>query len=277
MKVAVVGAGTMGTGIAQVVAMSGFDVTLHDVEQVALDNSMGKIKDSLEKLAMKNASINSKEVINRITLSTDYATLQNKDIIIEAINENIDHKHIFYKKLDALCEEQTIFVTNTSSLQVSEIAEATNRKDRFCGLHFFNPVPLMDLVEMTFLDETSERTKATIESFVERLGKTVIRVADTPLFIVNRILVPMICEAIELVGEGTASAADVDRAMKLGAHHPIGPLWMADMIGLDTMLNIQQALYDKTGKEKYKVPPLLIEMVEQNLLGRKTGKGFYEY
>ena len=179
--------------------------------------------------------------------------------------------------MDVLCEEQTIFVTNTSSLQVSEIAEATNRKDRFCGLHFFNPVPLMDLVEMTFLDETSERTKATIESFVERLGKTVIRVADTPLFIVNRILVPMICEAIELVGEGTASAADVDRAMKLGAHHPIGPLWMADMIGLDTMLNIQQALYDKTGKEKYKVPPLLIEMVEQNLLGRKTGKGFYKY
>jgi len=277
MKVAVVGAGTMGTGIAQVVAMSGFDVTLHDVEQVALDNSIEKIKDSLEKLAMKNPSINSKEVINRIVLSTDYATLQNQDIIIEAINENIDHKHIFYKKLDALCEEQTIFVTNTSSLQVSEIAEATNRKDRFCGLHFFNPVPLMDLVEMTFLDETSERTKATIESFVERLGKTVIPVADTPLFIVNRILVPMICEAIELVGEGTTSVADIDRAMKLGAHHPIGPLWMADMIGLDTMLNIQQALYDKTGKGKYKVPPLLIEMVEQNLLGRKTGKGFYEY
>ena len=277
MKVAVVGAGTMGTGIAQVVAMSGFDVTLHDVEQAALDYSIEKIKDSLAKLAMKNASINSKEVMKRITLSTDYTTLKNQNIVIEAIIENIDQKHIFYKKLDALCEEQTIFVTNTSSLQVSEIAAATNRKDRFCGLHFFNPVPLMDLVEMTFLDETSERTKATILSFVERLGKTVIRVADTPLFIVNRILVPMICEAIELVGEGTASAADVDRAMKLGAHHPIGPLWMADMIGLDTMLNIQQALYDKTRKEKYKVPPLLIEMVEQNLLGRKTGKGFYEY
>ena len=277
MKVAVVGAGTMGTGIAQVVAMSGFDVTLHDVAQVALDHSLEKIKESLEKLAKKNPSIDYGQTMNRITLSTDYATLQNNDIIIEAINENIDQKHIFYKKLDDLCEEQTIFVTNTSSLQVSEIASVTNRKDRFCGLHFFNPVPLMDLVEMTFLNETSERTKATIESFVERLGKTVIRVADTPLFIVNRILVPMICEAIELVGEGTASAADVDRAMKLGAHHPIGPLWMADMIGLDTMLNIQQALYEKTGKEKYKVPPLLIEMVEQNLLGRKTGKGFYEY
>jgi len=198
-------------------------------------------------------------------------------LVIEAITENIEVKKQLFQELDGLCDPKTILASNTSSLCISDIAAATNRKDRVCGMHFFNPVPLMDLVEITGTDETSEETIQVAESLVKQMNKESIRVKDTPLFVVNRLLVPLLCEAITLVEEGTASPEDIDKGMKLGAHHPIGPLWLADMIGLDTMLNIQEALYEKTKDAKYRVPELLKEMVANGMLGRKSGKGFYNY
>ncbi|HHW38985.1 MAG TPA: FAD-dependent oxidoreductase [Bacillales bacterium] len=277
MKIGVVGSGIMGNGIAQVFATSGCEVVLVDVNKDVLNKAKQIISKNLEKLAQKKTEIQVDEVVNRIEFTTDKNRLKNADLVIEAIIENIEIKLALFKELDELCERKTILASNTSSLLISEIASATNRRDRVCGLHFFNPVPLMNLVEITGTEETSNETLEKAEEFVSLINKESIRVNDTPLFVVNRLLVPLICEAISLVDEGTASPEDVDKGMMLGANHPIGPLRLADMIGLDTMLHIQEALYIKTQDSKYRVPELLRKMVAVGELGRKSGKGFYQY
>lgn len=277
MKIGVVGSGIMGNGIAQVFAMSGYEVVLVDVTEAALNNAKQAMVKSLEKLAKRQNELQADEIINRVEFTTDKILLQNADLVIEAITENIVAKRALFKELDELCDSKTILASNTSSLLISEIAAATNRRDRVCGLHFFNPVPVMNLVEITGTEETSDETLAKAEEFVSTINKESIRVNDTPLFVVNRLLVPLICEAISLVDEGTASPEDVDKGMMLGANHPIGPLRLADMVGLDTMLHIQEALYNKTQDSKYRVPELLRRMVAAGELGRKSGKGFYQY
>ncbi|WP_209123442.1 3-hydroxyacyl-CoA dehydrogenase family protein [Alkalihalobacillus sp. BA299] len=277
MKIGVLGSGIMGNGIAQVSATYGNEVVLVDLTEEALTKAREAMVKSLEKLSKKDNTVQMSEIINRVSFTTDKQQLKNADIVIEAIIENIEAKREVFKELDSLCEEHTILASNTSSLTISDMVAVTNRSDRVCGLHFFNPVPLMNLVEITCTENTSSETLQTVEKFVAELQKESILVRDTPLFVVNRLLVPMICEAISLVDEGTASVADIDKGMKLGANHPIGPLWLADMIGLDTLLNIQEALYIKTNDSKYRVPELLRTMVAAGELGRKSGKGFYNY
>lgn len=277
MKIGIVGSGIMGNGIAQVVATSGNEVVLVDVNEEALNKAKQTMTKSLEKLFQKQKGIQVEKTMNRVEFTTNNSLLKNVDLVIEAIVENIQAKRVLFKELDEICEQKTILASNTSSLLISEIASATNRRDRVCGLHFFNPVPLMNLVEITGTEDTSNKTLAKAEEFVSTLNKESIRVNDTPLFVVNRLLVPLICEAISLVDEGTASPEDVDKGMVFGANHPIGPLRLADMIGLDTMLHIQEALYNKTQDSKYRVPELLRKMVAAGDLGRKSGKGFYQY
>ncbi|HHW37389.1 MAG TPA: 3-hydroxybutyryl-CoA dehydrogenase [Bacillales bacterium] len=277
MKIGVIGSGIMGNGIAQVIATSGYEVVLVDVNYDVLNKAKQTIMKSLEKLAQRKQSILVDKILSRIEFTIDKNHLKNADVVIEAIVENIVVKRTLFQELDELCEEKTILSSNTSSLLISEIASVTNRRDRICGLHFFNPVPLMNLVEITGTEETSSETLAIAEKLVASINKESIHVKDTPLFVVNRLLVPLICEAISLVDEGTASVADVDKGMLLGANHPIGPLRLADMIGLDTMLHIAEALYIKTGDSKYRVPELLRRKVETGELGRKSGRGFYQY
>lgn len=276
MKIGVLGSGIMGNGIAQVFAMGGHLVVLVDIDGRALHNAREKIEESLTKLA-KKSGLDVQVVLGRIQFTTDKTALVNRDLVIEAVTENIDVKKRVFQELDEICNENTILASNTSSLSVSEMAIVTNRPDRVCGLHFFNPVPLMKLVEVVGTEQTSADTLNTVQEVINTINKESILVKDTPLFVVNRLLVPMLSEAIFLVEEGTASVEDIDKGMQLGASHPIGPLWLADMIGLDTLLFIQEALYENTGDSKYKVPTLLKEMVEAGHLGRKTGKGFYEY
>ncbi|MDR7075716.1 3-hydroxybutyryl-CoA dehydrogenase [Neobacillus niacini] len=277
MKIAVIGSGIMGNGIAQVFATSGHHVTILDISNEVLRKAENTIAKSLIKLSQKDAKIVPSEVLARLNYTTDKQELRDADLVIEAITENIEVKKKVFRELDELCEPKTILASNTSSLGIGDMAAVTNRKDRVCGMHFFNPVPLMKLVEITATDETSEETIQIAEMLVKQMNKESIHVKDTPLFVVNRLLVPFICEAITLVEEGTASPADIDKAMQLGANHPIGPLWLADIIGLDTMLHIQEALFVKTNDSKYRVPELLREMVARGELGRKSGKGFYQY
>ncbi|MEH7246880.1 3-hydroxyacyl-CoA dehydrogenase NAD-binding domain-containing protein [Neobacillus niacini] len=277
MKIAVIGSGIMGNGIAQVFATSGYQVILVDVSEHALRTARDMIDRSLTKLTKKNLSIDPLEVLSRLSFTTRIQMVHDADLVIEAITENIETKKRLFQELDELCQAKTILASNTSSLTISDMASVTKRKDRVCGLHFFNPVPLMNLVEITATDETSDETLQFAENLIKQMNKESIRVKDTPLFVVNRLLVPMISEAIALVEEGTASPTDIDKAMKLGASHPIGPLWLADMIGLDTLLHIQESLFVKTKDSKYRVPELLRKMVSNNELGRKSGKGFYKY
>ncbi|MFT4414756.1 3-hydroxyacyl-CoA dehydrogenase family protein [Fredinandcohnia humi] len=276
MKIGVLGSGIMGNGIAQVFATAGYEVTVVDINEEVLHKAKETIEKSLGKLSKKQ-DIQVDEVLNRLIFKTDRTSLKDRDLVIEAITENIEAKKEVFKELDEICNQKTILASNTSSLSISEMAAVTNRPDRVCGLHFFNPVPLMKLVEIVGTKQTSTETLAIVEELIGSINKESIRVTDTPLFVVNRLLVPMLSEAIFLVEEGTATVKDIDKGMQLGASHPIGPLWLADMIGLDTLLYIQEALYNKTGDSKYKVPALLRDMVEAGNLGRKTGKGFYEY
>lgn len=276
MKIGVIGSGIMGNGIAQVFAMGGFEVVLLDVNQEALTKAQQMVSKSLDKLSKKK-ELQVDEVLNRITFTTNKNSLKDTELVIEAVTENIEAKKAVFKELDEICDQKTILASNTSSLTISEIASATDRRDRVCGLHFFNPVPLMKLVEVVAAEETSAETIKIVEKLVSKINKESIHVKDNPLFVVNRLLVPLICEAISLVDEGTATPEDIDKGMMLGANFPIGPLSLADMIGLDTMLHIQEALFIKTGDPKYRVPELLRKMVEAGELGRKSGKGFYQY
>jgi 3-hydroxybutyryl-CoA dehydrogenase len=278
-KVGVVGAGTMGSGIAQVFASAGFPVIMHDVNRAQLDRAMENIRKSLTKLAEKGrlTQDEGEAALARITTTTELGDLAGCDIAIEAIFENFEAKAATFRQLDGLLDHHAILATNTSSIDITKLAATTGRPDRFIGMHFFNPVPLMALVEIIRGVATGDDTYNTVRELAERLGKTPVEVKDYPGFVSNRILMPMINEAIFVLHEGIASREDIDTVMKLGMNHPMGPLTLADFIGLDVCLDILNVLYDGFKDPKYRPCPLLVKMVQAGKLGRKTGEGFYRY
>ncbi|MDQ0216758.1 3-hydroxybutyryl-CoA dehydrogenase [Oikeobacillus pervagus] len=277
--IGVVGAGTMGNGIAQVAAEAGYSVILQDLQEGFLQRGLNTIERNLNRAVEKGKldQIRAEEIIGNIHGTVNIQELADADVIIEAIIEKMEPKKDLFKKLDAICKETTIFASNTSGLSITEIAAATNRPDQVVGMHFFNPVPVMKLVELIKGQDTSNETFELAQQLVKSFGKVGIVINDAPLFAVNRILVPMINEAIFVLAEGTASAEDIDEGMKLGANHPIGPLALADLIGLDTLLLVIETLYTETSDSKYRPCPLLKKLVRAGHLGRKTGQGFYSY
>lgn len=278
-NVGVVGAGTMGNGIAQVFAVSGYDVKIRDVGSAQLDRGMSTIQKSLGKLVEKGklSEDNSKQALDRITTTTELSDLQGCDLVVEAIFENFEAKSSAFKELDGLLGPEAILASNTSSIDITRLAAVTKRPDRFIGMHFFNPVPLMSLVEVIRGLATSDATYETIRDSATKLGKTPVEVKDYPGFVSNRVLMPMINEAIFALFEGVASKEDIDTVMKLGMNHPMGPLTLADFIGLDVCLDILYVLYDGFRDPKYRPCPLLVKMVQAGRLGRKSGEGFYKY
>lgn len=278
-NIAVIGAGIMGNGIAQVASEAGYEVSLYDVNSEGLDWGIARIEQTLnrnvEKARMTQEVAN--EVRNRITPVNDLNELNQADIVIEAITEKIDAKKELFGRLDSICKHETIFASNTSGLSVTEMAASVKRSGQVIGMHFFNPVPMMQLVEIIRGEQTTDKTYQIANQLVGEFNKEAILVDDSPLFVVNRILTPMINEAIFVLSEGIASAEDIDRGMKLGANHPIGPLALADLIGLDTMLFVAETLYYETYDSKYRPAPLLRKYVRAGRLGRKSGEGFFKY
>ncbi len=277
--IAVIGAGQMGNGIAQVASSAGFQVVLIDMNDALLEKAMATIQFSLGKLVSKEKISQSEadDSIARISTGTDRSLCQNADLVVEAIPEVLEWKLDLFKELDSICPDHTILATNTSSISITKIAGATRRPDRVIGMHFMNPVPLMKLVEIINGEETSAETNATIVQAAESMGKVPLTSEDFPGFISNRILCPMLNEAIFCLQEGVATREAIDGIMKLGMNHPMGPLALADYIGLDTVLHIMDVLYDGFGDSKYRAAPLLRRMVDAGLLGKKTGRGFYTY
>ena len=278
-RVGVIGAGTMGNGIAQACAAAGVDVVMVDVAQAAVDRGLAAIDTSLERLQKKEKITGEarKAALARIVGTTDYAKLAAAQLVVEAATENLELKLRILKQVDALAGAGKIIASNTSSISITQLAAVTSRPAQFVGMHFFNPVPMMALVEVIRGLQTSDETIAAVRAFAERLGKTPVVVKNSPGFVVNRILCPMINEAIFALQEGLASAEDIDSAMRLGCNHPIGPLALADMIGLDVMLAVMNVFYADFNDPKYRPAPLLKEMVAAGYLGRKTKRGFYVY
>jgi 3-hydroxybutyryl-CoA dehydrogenase len=276
--IGVIGAGSMGSGIAQVAACAGFQVILSDIQEEYLTRSLGVIRKSLEKLSLKGKLTDSVEtILDRFTTTTRLEDLKEADLVFEVIIENMEKKKELYRKIDQICKPEAIFCSNTSGLSITEMASATKRADRVIGTHFFNPVPLMELVEIIRGNDTADETYLIAKDLCESFGKKSITVNEAPLFAVNRILAPMINEAIFVLQEGVATKEDIDLGMKLGANHPIGPLALADMIGLDVMLMVMETLYEETADSKYRPATLLRKLVRAGHYGRKTGRGFYEY
>ncbi|MEP6679279.1 MAG: 3-hydroxybutyryl-CoA dehydrogenase [Betaproteobacteria bacterium] len=278
-RVGVIGAGTMGNGIAQACAVAGVDVVMVDVAQPAVDRGVAAIGTSLDRLQKRDKITADARTaaLARIRASTDYATLEAAELVIEAATENLDVKLAIIRDVAARVRSDAIVASNTSSISITALAAVTAHPDRFLGMHFFNPVPMMGLVELIRGLQTSDATIEAVRGFAERLGKTPIVVKNSPGFVVNRILCPMINEAIFALQEGLASPEDIDNGMRLGCNHPIGPLALADMIGLDVMLAVMNVFYNDFNDPKYRPAPLLKEMVAAGYLGRKTGRGFFSY
>ncbi len=278
-RVGVVGAGTMGNGIAQVFASKGFEVIMQDIDQAGVDRGLATIESSLDRLikSEKISIADKAATLSNISATTDMAAMADVDLVVEAASENFEIKTAIFKALDDVCKADTILATNTSSISLTKIAATTGRPDRVIGMHFMNPVPLMKLIEVIRALQTSDETCAVIESLSAQLDKTAVMANDSPGFVANRILVPMINEAIFTLHEGIATAEAIDEIMKLGMNHPIGPLALADLVGLDVLLSIMRVLQNEIGDPKFRPCPLLIKMVDAGYLGRKAGRGFYQY
>jgi 3-hydroxybutyryl-CoA dehydrogenase len=277
--VGVIGAGTMGNGIAQVFASSGFEVIMQDISEEGVIRGMETIAGSLDRLikSEKISEADKAATLERITATTDLSSMQDVDLVVEAASEDFAIKKLIFAELDHICKPETILASNTSSISLTRIAATTNRADKVIGMHFMNPVPLMKLIEVIRALQTSDETCTLIEDLADKLGKTALLANDSPGFVANRILVPMINEAIFTLYEGVATAEAIDEIMKLGMNHPIGPLALADLVGLDVLLSIMRVLQNEIGDPKFRPCPLLIKMVDAGYLGRKAGRGFYEY
>lgn len=277
--VGIVGAGTMGNGIAQACAVSGVNVVMVDISETAVQKGLATIAGSLDRLIKKEkiTAADKEKALSLIKTSTDYADLKVAQLVIEAATENYDLKVKILKQLDETLPADTLVATNTSSISITKLGAVTKRADKFIGMHFFNPVPMMALVEIIRGLQTSDATHDTVKALSEKLGKSPITVKNAPGFVVNRILVPMINEAFYVLSEGTATAEDIDAGMKLGCNQPIGPLALADMIGLDVCLAVMEVYLEEFGDSKYRPCYLLREMVAAGRLGRKTGQGVYTY
>jgi 3-hydroxybutyryl-CoA dehydrogenase len=279
-KIGVLGTGTMGAGIIQVLAQNGYEVVLRARRQTSVDGGIAKVTKAFDKMVAKEkmTAEQKDEIMSRIKGSTDISIVKDADLIIEAATEDMEAKKALFAELNELVGPDCILATNTSSLSITEIAAASGRPDKVIGMHFFNPVPMMKLVEIIKGLATSEETKDTIVELTKSIGKTPVEVEEAPGFVVNRILVPMINEAVFVLGENLAEGPEaIDTAMKLGAGHPMGPLALADLIGLDVVLAVVEVFYNEFADSKYRPAPLLKKMVRAGYLGMKTGKGFYDY
>jgi 3-hydroxybutyryl-CoA dehydrogenase len=278
-KIGVCGCGLMGSGIAEVAAKAGVQVVVREVNDDFLKKGLGRIEKSLSKAVEKGKldEPGKKKVLDNIAGTTKLEDLRDCDLICEAIIENIEEKRKLYKELDGYVKREAIFASNTSSLSITEMGAVTSRPSQFCGLHFFNPVPVMKLVEVVKTLATSESTYETAKAFAEKLGKVVVSCKDSPGFVVNRLLVPYLTDSIRAYQDGVATKEDIDNGMKLGCGHPMGPLELTDFIGLDTIYYIAEILFEEFKDSHYAAPPLLKTMVRAGYLGKKSGRGFYDY